>query len=325
MIMGDVTKIQWCHHTFNPWRGCSKVHTGCANCYAETEAKRFPENRGIWGPHGTRVRAADSMWLKPITWNKAAEGAGERRRVFCASLADVFEDFSGDVLNHVNQKIFCGPNGERMATALDIEHGGAINLKADWRPLTLDDLRADLFKLIAATPWLDWMLLTKRPENIPRMWGDGWRVQCRQNVWIGTSVSDQQTADAMIPKLIECRSLSPVLFVSAEPLIGPIKFQISNLNSQIDMIIVGGESGHSARNCELSWVRSIVEQCQRAEVACFVKQLGAVSVWRYCEATGAVIRPQLEPELVVASLNDQKGGDPSEWPKDLRVRQIPKF
>ena len=100
--MGDVTKIQWCHHTFNPWRGCSKVHTGCLNCYAEKEATRFPANRGIWGPHGTRVRAADSMWSKPIAWNKAAEACGERRRVFCASLADVFETFDGGVLNHMN-------------------------------------------------------------------------------------------------------------------------------------------------------------------------------------------------------------------------------
>lgn len=96
--MAAETKIQWCHHTFNPWRGCTKIHEGCANCYAERDSKRFPKVRGVWGPMGTRVRAAD--WSEPIRWNAAAEAAGERRRVFCASLADVFEAWDGPIVDH---------------------------------------------------------------------------------------------------------------------------------------------------------------------------------------------------------------------------------
>ncbi len=133
--MGVETKIQWTDHTFNPWRGCTKVAPGCANCYAEREAKRFPDNRGIWGPNGTRVRASDAMWKEPLKWNAAClvaqcDDCGNiypkapktckcgctmfksyaktqgRPRVFCASLADVFEDWQGPVLDHNGRELW---------------------------------------------------------------------------------------------------------------------------------------------------------------------------------------------------------------------------
>lgn len=106
--MGDTTKIQWTTHTFNPWRGCSKIAPGCANCYAAREAKRFPLNRGVWGDAGTRVVAAPSMWKKPMAWNRRYQAATryfsephdiERPRVFCASLADVFEAWGDGVVH----------------------------------------------------------------------------------------------------------------------------------------------------------------------------------------------------------------------------------
>jgi len=90
--MGQDSKIEWTHHTFNPWRGCTKVSPGCTNCYAETLSHRNPKVLGVWGDKGTRVVASDSMWREPIKWDREAREAGERRRVFCASLADVFED-----------------------------------------------------------------------------------------------------------------------------------------------------------------------------------------------------------------------------------------
>src|SRR3954469_785782 len=88
--MSANSKIEWTHHTFNPWRGCTKVSAGCANCYAETQSGRNPRVLGVWGPKGTRVVAAEAYWREPLKWDAQAKAAGERRRVFCASLADVF-------------------------------------------------------------------------------------------------------------------------------------------------------------------------------------------------------------------------------------------
>ena len=96
--MGEDSKIQWTSHTFNMWRGCTKkvdngvTHPGCLNCYAEAGSKRNPAVLGVWGEDGTRPEGTDTYWRQPFKWNKDAWFAGERRRVFCASLADVFED-----------------------------------------------------------------------------------------------------------------------------------------------------------------------------------------------------------------------------------------
>src|SRR5262245_66670777 len=97
--MAERTAIQWTTHTFNPWRGCSKVSPGCAHCYAETFAGRNPSVLGVWGPKGTRVLASKTMWSEPHRWNRQAEARGERARVFCASVADVFEDWRGGMHN----------------------------------------------------------------------------------------------------------------------------------------------------------------------------------------------------------------------------------
>jgi protein gp37 len=189
-------------------------------------------------------------------WNREAEKAGERHRVFCASLADVFED----------------------------------------RP-ELIDWRVELFELIDTTQQLDWLLLTKRPENVRRMWPDN---RSRENVWLGTSVSDQATADVWTERLVGLRHLAPILFLSAEPLIGPVT--IPHLD-QIDWVIVGGESHRSAkiaRHCDDEWIRGVIKQCDLSKVPVFVKQLGTRQ-----------------------ELKDKKGGDMAEWPTDLRVREFP--
>src|SRR5688572_29932027 len=131
-----ITKIEWTAtvrpdgtvspgYTFNPWRGCAKVSPGCTHCYAETLSKRNPAVLGTWGKDGVRAIGSDAYWRQPLAWNRAAKQAGERRRVFCASLADVFED----------RPDLVGP-------------------------------RHRLVDLIQLTQHLDWLLLTKRPENI---------------------------------------------------------------------------------------------------------------------------------------------------------------
>lgn len=133
--MAENSKIEWTTHTFNPWRGCTKVSEGCRNCYAETMSGRNPKVLGVWGPSGTRVVASEAMWREPLKWNADAAKRGVHARVFCASLADVFE--------------------------------GPETMPADAWP-KVRAARVRLFHLMNATPHLDWLLLTKRPENVRR-------------------------------------------------------------------------------------------------------------------------------------------------------------
>lgn len=253
--MGEFSKIEWCTHTFNPWIGCAKVSAGCTNCYAETLMDtRY--GRVEWGVNGTRVRTSEANWRKPLAWNRAAEAAGRRDRVFCSSLADVFED----------------------------------------RP-ELVAWRRDLLMLIHNTPHLDWLLLTKRPENVLGIVVLAWFAE-HPNVWIGTSVEDQAAADERIPHLL--RIPAAVRFLSMEPLLGPVDLRkirvsghlrdgladtkyarsfngedyVTNTMRRIDWVIVGGESGPKARPMHRDWVRSIRDQCVTAGVPFLFKQWG---------------------------------------------------
>lgn len=280
--MAENSKIEWCDATFNPWLGCTRVAEGCKHCYAETLMdSRY--GKAKWGPHGTRVLTSPANWRKPLQWNKAAEAAGVRQRVFCASLADVFEDWGGGMLDHHQVSAW------RKAIA------GETPLVGDKVPFRMNDARQHLFDLIDQTPWLDWLLLTKRPENVRQMWprcqdcgytpqdaaeqmdhhlcaargGRGWH---RPNVWIGCSISTQADADRNIHHLRACRELSPVLFVSGEPLLGPV--DAGEWIDAIDWVIVGGESGPHARPMHPDWARQLRDQCQAAGVPFFFKQWG---------------------------------------------------
>jgi protein gp37 len=312
--MGENSKIEWTDHTFNPWLGCTKVAPGCKHCYAESLVARF--NKAAWGPNGTRVKTSREYWRQPLKWNRDAEKVGERQRVFCASLADVFEDWQGPI--H-------GSGFDDGKLAIDDDRS---------RLLTLDDLRRDLFALIDSTLHLDWLLLTKRPENIPRMWQPREATSnFRQNVWLGTSVSHQTTADSLIPALSACRDLAPVLFASYEPALGPVDF---TRLPHLDWIIVGGESGHQSRPFHIAWAESTIEQCRSAGVAVFMKQLGAhihTSAADYGWGTEMVpfyVSPEGRAETrdefpagYRVKVRHPKGGDMDEWPAALRIRQFP--
>jgi protein gp37 len=261
--MGAETKIEWCNYTFNPWRGCAHVSPGCVNCYAETLAKRNPKVLGGWGPGSHRSIAAPAYWRQPLKWNEEAGTLGVNRpRVFCASLADVFED-----------------------------HPAVI------------EARARLWDLIFKTPRLDWLLLTKRPENIEKFLPDTWGgpYGCRKNVWLGTSVEDRKR----LPRAQQIIDLSAACtFLSIEPLLeylGRIDL------TRIGWVIVGGESGPNARPCDLMWIRSIVKQCDDQHVPCFVKQLGANAIMHGHQLCGI----------------GSKGQYTEGWPDDLVVRQFP--
>ena len=245
--MAENSKIEWCDHTFNPWIGCTKVSEGCQHCYAEQMMdKRYGKVK--WGPQGTRVRTSLANWKKPLKWNREAAKAGKRARVFCASLADVFE----------------------------------IHPSQD-----LDEWRHDLFMLIQQTPHLDWLLLTKRPENVMPYLRHGWGTDLPDNVWLGTSVENQQAAFKRIPELLKVPAA--VRFLSMEPLLGQVHldlmdgvffdswmpFDWQRLDPPgIHWVIVGGESGPNARSIHPDWVRDIREQCVGAGVPFFFKQWG---------------------------------------------------
>ena len=131
------------------------------------------------------------------------------------------------------------------------------------------------------------------------------------NVWIGTSVENQEAADERSGPL---RTTPAALrFYSVEPLLSPIdRLPLDG----IGWVIVGGESGHGARPCDLAWIRSIVAQCKAASVPVFVKQVGARPVeLEIVEGFPIHRRDQL--------IRNRKGGDMAEWPEDLRVREFP--
>lgn len=274
--MGVDSKIEWTHHTFNPWWGCARVSPGCENCYAETFAKRT--GKAKWGVNEERRLFGDKHWKEPLKWNAAAEKAGERHRVFCASMADVFED------------------------------------RRD-----LDEQRQRLWNLIDDTPHLDWLLLTKRPENIARLYPPTWtekRLPPIRNIWLGCTAEDQKRADERVPRLVEVRAA--VRFLSCEPLLGPVELALNG----IDWVIVGGESGHGARPFNLAWARSVVTQCRKANVAIHVKQLGAAP-FSVADKISHKGNAEKMPDGFYRFLNDRKGGDWNEWPEDLRVREYP--
>ena len=267
--MGHATKIEWCDATFNPWRGCAKTSPGCKHCYAERQATRNPGLLGTWGPAGTRPLANETYWRQAKQWQGKAERTGRRLRVFCGSMMDVFED----------------------------------------RP-DLEEPRRRLFNTIYETPALDWLILTKRPrvmfDWLGGLSGMGWGAFAEHfpNAWLGTSIENQATADERLPILAECRAR--FLFVSAEPLLEPIKIR-PWLDQAIAWCIIGGESGPQARPCDILWIDALRNDCLATDTACFIKQLGSNAM-----ANGKPLR-----------LHHPKGADPAAWPNQLRCREFP--
>lgn len=281
--MAENSKIEWTDATFNPWEGCSKVSAGCANCYAETRANRF--HTAKWGPHGTRRVASESYWKMPLKWNREAVSCCpcsfphpahdscngrpyERPRVFCASLADVFEDWQGPMVDAKGQTLHDGKAwySDEVWVPSELRIGQSV--------IRMDDVRARLFALIAATPNLDWLLLTKRPERFLLCWP----YQSMKNVWLGTSVEDRKAVERI--DYIRGMSAAAVRFLSIEPLLE----DLGQINLEdISWVIVGGESGPGARPMHPDWVRSIRDQCQVAGVPFFFKQWGE---WGYGSVKG---------------------------------------
>lgn len=349
--MGEKSGISWTDNTFNPWSGCTKVSPGCTNCYAETRSARFPNRLGGWGVGQPRKRTSAANWRLPIKWNKeAAEG----RFVRCITC-----DHRWTLLDRSDVTGACPRCGSGAHTR-DRPRVFCAAL-ADWLdPEVPIEWLADLLVLIYQTPNLEWQLLTKRPENwrirIEQALsyldgideGEMYQNPCDSvaewlrgkppaNVAVGTTVEDQKRANERIPLLLSIPAA--IRFLSMEPLLEAVNLFSANRPGNgayicdfsykntalgdLNWVIVGGESGPAARPFNLEWARSIVDACNKAGVAVFVKQMGDKPykiIYDCEEAAGTPMSRQIPEPL---DLRAHHGADPNEWPNDLRVQEFP--
>lgn len=309
------TKIQWTDRTWNPVRGCARVSSGCQRCYAERVAHRFSgkgqpyEGLTVLGKQGPRwsgeARFIPSVLNEPLSWKKP-------QRVFVNSMSDLAHS---DVTNEQIAAIF----GVMAACP---QHTFQVLTK---RPERL----VEWFRLVGGRPGFSNPLQTccmaaldyERETHPESDSGPLHTKRCADpegpwplpNVHVGVSVENQAAANERLPLLLQLPAA--VRFVSAEPLLGHVDLSPWLQTGALHWVIAGGESGPGARPCNVEWITSIVDQCKAADVACFVKQLGA--------------KPREADSLYngnerrVLSLKDRKGGDMNEWPEALRVRQMP--
>lgn len=314
--MGENSAIEWTDHTWNLWEGCEKVSPGCKHCYAERERDHWLKIVE-WGPMGQRKMMSMPTINAPLKWDKECKRLGKRRRVFTMSLGDFFEDWNGIIINHKKEQLFNTEHEMFVANPI----GNAVAVR-------IEEIRKIGFEIMTRSTNLDFLVLTKRPENVMRMVPSEWRHQWPAHVWMGTSVENQEYADKRIPHLLEIPSR--VHFLSMEPLLGKVDLSAFVLkqdlfncqkcgeefasgeadrngrhpycggqgdpegfvyHTQIDWVIVGGESGDDARPMHPSWPLGIRDLCINADIRFFFKQWG--------EWESVVVEDEhLEPEMI---------------------------
>lgn len=352
----NTTKIEWTDMSVNPMRlgrghYCEKISAGCANCYASRLQPRFG-NKPFGGHRANATRPT-------VTLDAGRLNAVMRRRkptrIFWCDMSDMFGEWVTDeqiaacfgvmAATPQHTHLVLTKRAERMRDWV-VAHGSEVT--CEWLAFkSIGHGRLAAYVCGLGARW--------EPEQI----GDEGRVELPgyfegveipwplPNVHLGVSVEDQRAADERIPLLLD--TPAAVRWISAEPLLGPVdlapwlrprypsfgsmgggsgmetlaqeawerSWGIPGTRSErhgLDWVVVGGESGPGARPCDVAWIRSIVGQCREAGVACFVKQLGTRPVVQHPTEPGA---------LIAAWCTDPKGGDPDEWPEDLRVRQQP--
>lgn len=245
--MGINSKIEWTENTMNPWIGCARISPACDHCYAaDLSARTFKVK---WGAGEARKRTSESYWKQPLKWDAEAAKAGVRTRVFCASLADVFDNevpvqWRVDLLYLIDRT----PNLDWMLLTKRI--GNAQKM--------LDEAKSYIGTFAVNTP----------------------------NVHLGITICNQAEADRDIPKLLATSAAKR--FLSIEPMLGPIDLNLGYRNDiwredssgrplplrKIDLVIAGGESGPHARPSHPDWFRSLSDQCAAANVPFMFKQWG---------------------------------------------------
>jgi protein gp37 len=272
--MSTKTKIEWTDATWNPLRGCSRKSPGCMNCYAERQAIRqaapgkpyhglvhiangHPQWTGV-------VRFDEKKLLDPLKWRQP-------HRVFVNSMSDLFHE---TVPDETIDKIFA-------VMALCPQHTFQVltkrpeRMREYFKPYDRLDLRSAFIGRWAG-------LWHQERTGIPVF---QWSGLPMPNVWLGTSVENQEWADKRIPHLLE--TPAAVRFISAEPLLGPLNLLVPDLRREnvkvdalygsygLDWVIAGGESGPGARPAHPDWFRSLRDQCEKTSKAFFFKQWGA--------------------------------------------------
>lgn len=339
--MADETAISWTATdgkpgaTFNPWLGCQRVSPGCQHCYAETFVTRRM-GLPVWGPSTTteRKRTAPSNWKKPLAWNRTAQREGRRIKVFCSSLADVFEDnpqvapWRRELFQMIEQTthldwLLLTKRPEHMRR-LAVEAGWPSVWPAHvWAGTTVEDKRRAeeriphllqvpaRIRFLSCEPLLEAVNLTDTPANLPRLSGEYDDDYFDALAGRGNELQEEGHTDTEYPRL--------------------------------SWIICGGESGPGARPFDLGWARSLRDQCGAAGVPFFMKQMGAnpidSGVRDIVSPDGKAIcqRPVGHPDIEEAlrsggysvrpgkpRYKDKAGADPSEWPEPMRVQEFPR-
>jgi protein gp37 len=236
------TAIEWTDETWNPVTGCTKVSPGCDHCYAERVTERF-HGRGSF----ERVVLHPERLDKPLRWSKP-------RKVFVNSMSDLFhEQVPDEFIAEVFAVMALAP--QHTFQVLTKRHGRMRSLLSD--------------PTFGSNFGPMWAAMVERDETFEVPWP-------LPNVWLGVSVEDQRWADIRIPALLD--TPAAVRFVSAEPLLGPVRLRpwVSPFTTDVsvDWVIVGGESGPGARPMHPDWARSIRDQCGALGVPFLFKQWG---------------------------------------------------
>lgn len=279
--MGDKSGIQWTDATWNPSTGCTRVSAGCDHCYAYTlhdqrheawKAGRFPDAPPQYHRPFSEVQLIPERLALPLRWTKP-------RRIFVDSMSDLFHaDVPDDFIDSVFAVMSMAP-----------QHTFQILTK---RPQRM----RRYFKHLVTRSLLIEAARTELTTGLPRQHVGN--VQPPQlplpNVWLGTSVEDQEAAHRIVPLL---KTPAAVRFLSCEPLIGPLDLSAVRMSpftranpltgrltamsgrdegqgARIDWVIVGGESGPGYRPLDLAWARDLRDQCVQAGVPYFFKQIG---------------------------------------------------
>lgn len=333
--MAALTEISWCDSTFNGWIGCTRVSPGCLYCYAalSTPARVLrAAGHETWGEGAPRSKT--KTWGDPVKWNKQAQAA-----------FDAYEHWQEAGAGHPwlheiprRPRVFCSSLSDWLDDEVPIE----------WL--------AEMLALIHATPNLDWLLLTKRPENFqPRLEAvldsilernggeptseadfiDGWinkQDTIPANVWIGTTVEDQVRADQRIPAIMQIPA--KVRFLSCEPLLGPldVSYPDSFFPNGPGYCCTGRDCGCMGRPIDPPMIYGIDWVICGGESGPGARPFDiawARSLRDQCQSVGGVafFMKQLGSNPVDADSavpkTDKKGGDFESLPADLRIREFP--
>ena len=308
-----MTKIEWTNEVWNPVTGCTRVSAGCDNCYAVAMTKRLatmPQSKAKYrglvgagkGHFNGVVRCHEDVLDVPFKWQRAADRFfkrhGRRRRVFVNSMSDLYhKGVPFDFIDKVKAVEALCPDLDFLELTKRPERM-AQYLNGMFRQGEIDDAKIDIIGTMA-----------DRGSSVDAYVGEEgsgyFEHGYLENVWLGTSIEDQATADERIPHLLKCPAA--VRFLSYEPALGPVTLSLGELMGdnedsdvghkpgggengmpwhqhwlhepcqRVDWVICGGESGPGARPMDPDWARSIRNQCVAAGVPFFFKQWGGVN------------------------------------------------